>query len=88
MFKFFFSPRTFLFCFSRLCYVKLKLLLIAIEYKSDQRESRYVKEITAEQAINVDYVKNIFRNIFWKSSLTHFKLFLNVKMPKTNKKQY
>lgn len=26
----------------RLCYVKLKLLLIAIEYKSDQRESRSV----------------------------------------------
>ena len=26
--------------FRRLCYVKLKLLLIAIEYKSDQRESR------------------------------------------------
>lgn len=26
--------------FCRLCYVKLKLLLIAIEYKSDQRESR------------------------------------------------
>lgn len=28
-------------CF-RLCYVKLKLLLIAIEYKSEQRESRFV----------------------------------------------
>uniref|UniRef100_A0A8C7ZNM9 Calcium-activated potassium channel subunit alpha-1 n=1 Tax=Oryzias sinensis TaxID=183150 RepID=A0A8C7ZNM9_9TELE len=26
-----------------LCYVKLKLLLIAIEYKSEQRESRFVK---------------------------------------------
>lgn len=26
----------------RLCYVKLKLLLIAIEYKSEQRESRFV----------------------------------------------
>lgn len=28
--------------FFRLCYVKLKLLLIAIEYKSEQRESRFV----------------------------------------------
>lgn len=28
--------------FYRLCYVKLKLLLIAIEYKSEQRESRFV----------------------------------------------
>lgn len=31
--------------FSRLCYVKLKLLLIAIEFKSEQRESRFVKWI-------------------------------------------
>ena len=29
-------------CLNRLCYVKLKLLLIAIEYKSEQRESRFV----------------------------------------------
>ena len=27
---------------SRLCYVKLKLLLIAIEYKSETNESRFV----------------------------------------------
>lgn len=31
--------------FYRLCYVKLKLLLIAIEYKSEQRESRFVFRI-------------------------------------------